>query len=458
MGPRCTGQTRGVLRYLAVGLLALLLTGGGAQSARDTAPANTSAPAISGTAREGETLSAASGSWSGSTPMSFSYRWQRCNSSGGSCGNIGGATGQTYRLTNGDVGRTIRVSVTASNSDGSSNAVSASTGIVGKGQQPINTALPTISGTAKEGERLTAHVGSWTSNPTSFSYQWLRCSSSGGGCKQVGENRSTYGLGSRDVGSTVRVEVRAGNAFGSNPATSAPTAVVVSRSPRPANTSPPTIAGTPQDGQTLVARVGSWTNAPTRFSYRWLRCDAVGSGCGSIGGVASQRLTSADIGHTIRVTVWAANKYGTSGGVTSAPTAAVASALPSGATKLPSGEISIPVSQVSLPQQLIITGVAFVPNRVRGRQAFAGRFRVTDTRGYAIRDALVYAIGLPYGWVRTAPEVATGTDGWAQITFLPTAAMPLRRASVVFFVRARKPGDSLLSGVSARRLVQVRIG
>ena len=66
--------------------------------------------------------------------------------------------------------------------------------------------------------------------------------------------------------------------------------------------------------------------------------------------------------------------------------------------------------------------------------------------------------GLPYGWVRTAPEVVTGTDGWSQITFLPTRSMPLRRAALVIFLRARKPGDSLLAGVSSRRLVQIGIG
>jgi hypothetical protein len=70
----------------------------------------------------------------------------------------------------------------------------------------------------------------------------------------------------------------------------------------------------------------------------------------------------------------------------------------------------------------------------------------------------VYAIGLPYGWIRPASEVVTGTDGWAQVTFLPTILMPLHRAAVVFFLRARKPGDNLLAGVSTRRLVQVRIG
>jgi hypothetical protein len=52
----------------------------------------------------------------------------------------------------------------------------------------------------------------------------------------------------------------------------------------------------------------------------------------------------------------------------------------------------------------------------------------------------------------------TGPDGWATIQFFPTRLMPLHRAAVVFFVRARKPGDNLLAGVTARRLVQVRIG
>ena len=83
---------------------------------------------------------------------------------------------------------------------------------------------------------------------------------------------------------------------------------------------------------------------------------------------------------------------------------------------------------------------------------------MTDTQGNVVRGALVYAIGLPQVWVRAAPEVVTGTNGWAQITFLPKRAMPLRRASLALFLRARKPGDSLLAGVSSRRLVQIRIG
>jgi hypothetical protein len=457
MGTRWVGNSARMWRLVAVVASVALLVGGAAQGARKTAPSNTSAPTISGTAREGETLTASSGSWSGTTPITFAYRWQRCNSSGGGCSNIGGASNQTYKLAHGDVGHAIRVSVTATNGDGSANAVSSATGVVTAGKEPKNTSPPTISGTAKDGETLTATTGSWNNNPTSFEYRWRRCNASGDGCKDTGQNKSTYKVVRDDVGSTIRVRVTAKNAFGSNDATSAPTAVVAPAGALPANTVLPVISGTVQDGQNLTASTGTWSNSPTKFAYQWLRCDSAGNSCATIGSGQMQRLTSSDVGHTIRVTVSATNQFGTSK-ATSAPTAVVAAALPGGAIKLPSGLISFPVQQVSLPQRLIISSVRFAPSRLTSRTAFTGRFRVSDTRGYVIRGALVYAIGLPYGWVRNAAEVTTGTAGWATITLLPTRLMPLHRAALVLFVRARKPGDNLLAGVSTRRLVQVRIG
>jgi hypothetical protein len=445
-------------KQVAVVIVVALLLGGAAQGARKAAPSNTSPPTISGTAREGETLTASGGSWSGSTPMTFSYRWQRCNSGGSNCGNVSGATSQTYTVAHGDVGRTLRVSVTASNSDGSANAVSNATAVVAKGQAPVNTGSPVISGTAKEGQTLTVSNGTWANNPTSFSYQWRRCDTSTTNCRDVGNDRQTYVLEQRDVGSTMRADVKATNAVGASTATSGATPIVAPRGPLPASTAPPVISGLAQDGQTLSASVGSWTNGPTRFTYRWLRCDSAGNNCDSIGSGSTQRLSSAEVGHRIRVSVTAANQYGSSGAATSPPTAVVTSALPGGAVKLPNGQVSLPVEAVLPPERLVISSAAFVPTRLHTRSAFIGRFRVTDTRGYVIRGALVYAIGLPYSWVRNAPEVVTGTDGWATIQFFPTSRMPLRRAALVFFVRARKGGDNLLSGVSARRLVQVGIG
>ncbi len=75
-------------------------------------PANTSLPTVSGTAREGSTLTAAAGTWTGS-PTGFAHQWRRCNASGASCVDIPSATGATHVLTAADVGSTIRVLVTA---------------------------------------------------------------------------------------------------------------------------------------------------------------------------------------------------------------------------------------------------------------------------------------------------------------------------------------------------------
>jgi len=433
-----------------VGVVAVLslLAGGSAEGAGKAAPTNTSAPSISGTAREGETLTASSGTWSGTAPISFSYRWQRCKPDGTSCSTNSG-NDQTYVVRSGDVGRRLRVSVTASNSEGSANAVSGPTTVVVKGLEPKNTAPPTISGVAKAGETLTATNGSWANNPTSFDYQWRRCNTAGSDCHDVGQNKATYPLGSGDVGSTIRVRVKTQNKFGSDSANSGPTAVVAPKGPLPANTALPTITGTPRSGQTLAANTGSWANSPTHYGYQWLRCDSAGNGCGTIGGSQTQRLGSSDVGHTIRVIVAATNQYGTSR-ATSVPTGIVGGAS--------SGGSAIGVEQVSLPNRLIISDVQFSPRRLSSRNAFIARFRVSDSRGHLVRGAAVYGIGLPYGWVRNAPEVSTGGDGWATIQFFPTRLMPLHKAALVFFVRARKPGENLLAGVSTRRLVQVGIG
>ncbi len=100
----------------------------------------------------------------------------------------------------------------------------------------------------------------------------------------------------------------------------------------------------------------------------------------------------------------------------------------------------------------------FSPTPATTRGVITARFHVSDNRGFSISGALVYVVGLPYGWVYGSPETPTDGTGWATIQIRPTAHMPLRRGDLVIFVRARKPGDNLLAGVSARRLVQEPIG
>jgi hypothetical protein len=94
-----------------------------------SAPTNTSPPAISGAAQDGQTLAGSSGSWSGS-PASYAYQWQRCDSSGAACVAIAGASSFTYAVQTADVGTVLRLAVTASNTAGSATAVSAQTAIV----------------------------------------------------------------------------------------------------------------------------------------------------------------------------------------------------------------------------------------------------------------------------------------------------------------------------------------
>lgn len=96
-------------------------------------PASTLRPAILSDALVGQTLTATNGQWTGS-PTSYGYQWLQCDSAGGSCFPISGATGKTYNVRFADVYSTLRVAVTAKNATASSAAVrSSSTGLV----QPV---------------------------------------------------------------------------------------------------------------------------------------------------------------------------------------------------------------------------------------------------------------------------------------------------------------------------------
>jgi hypothetical protein len=255
--------------------------------------------------------------------------------------------------------------------------------------------------------------------------------------------------------------VRAANSAGAASATSDPTAVVAGK---PVVATKPTISGTPQQGATLTANPGTWAGTqPITLTLQWQRCDRNGNSCVNLTGATRTTyvLASADVGHRMRVHVHAANSKGAAGSTSSAtPVIAAAAppapALPPGGLKLPDGSISIPVTSVSLPDQLIIDKVAFTPGVIRSRAPFQARFHVVNTKGYVVRDALVYMVGIPYGRILNVPEQPTAQDGWVTMTVQPTAKFPLvRGGSLVIFVRARKAGDNLLAGVSARRLVQV---
>jgi hypothetical protein len=201
-------------------------------------PASTASPtlvagdgtALNGAPEPGGTLGASAGGWSGTGVVGLSYGWRRCDSAGAACVPVGSAA-PTYAITSADSGHTLRVSVTASSAGGSTTATSPASGVVGgtapAGSAPANTSPPTISGSAQQGQTLTASTGAWSNSPTSYAYQWQRCDSNGSACASIAAaTGQTYALDAADAGSTLRAVVTATNAYGSASATSAATAAV----------------------------------------------------------------------------------------------------------------------------------------------------------------------------------------------------------------------------------------
>jgi hypothetical protein len=151
--PRQFGRNVGLgaLAVISLGVIVLsAVTRGGsvASAAAQYGPPNTAPPSISGTAQEGQTLTASAGTWTGSG-LTFGYQWQRCDEKGGSCADISSATGTTYKLQGVDVGNTLRVRVTATDSTGATaTATSAPTAAITATPKPPATGCPTGTGTA----------------------------------------------------------------------------------------------------------------------------------------------------------------------------------------------------------------------------------------------------------------------------------------------------------------------
>ena len=326
---------------------------------------------------------------------------------------------------------------------------------------PDNTAEPTISGRPEQGRTLSASRGSWTGGGLSFAYRWVRCGIGGGrpdgrDCTSIaGATGTRYTLAGADVGFRLRVRITATNSEGSQTVASNPTAVVVGP---PLNTALPIVSGTPLVDSTLTVSNGGWSGRqPISFSYGWLRCNTAGGECVAISGATGRtyRLTSSDVNRKLRVNVTARNAVGTTT-VLSSESGVVGVPLPPGAIRLPSGGVSIPPSSVPNDQRLIVSQVVFSPNPVSSRRGpVTVRVRVTDTRGYLVRDVAVFVRSTPR--VTSGSRLLTATDGWMTAQLVPLQSFPLRKQGhVQFFIKAYRSGDPALGGVAGYRLVQVR--
>ena len=335
---------------------------------------------------------------------------------------------------------------------------------------PDNTAEPRITGSATVGSELSASQGTWTGSPTSFAYQWVRCPRGGGlpsgaDCAAIGGATTTkYVVASADVDHRLRVRVTASNADGSRTVASNATALV--RAPdagRPVNVQAPALSGPAAQGQTLRVSPGTWNGQqPITFTFNWLRCDTAGNNCIQQAGFRDDAyvLREGDVGKTVRARVIARNSRGESSRLTAQSPAVQGPQGPAGVITLPNGEKSIPVTSVPSDQRLVVDQVQFSPSPVRSRtEPITVRIKVKDTRGFVVRDALVFFRSTPLV-TRNAQDQKTGQDGWLQLTVTPEQDFPeLRPAyAVQFFVKAFRQGDPELAGVAGYRLVQVPLG
>jgi hypothetical protein len=348
-------------------------------------------------------------------------------------------------------------------------AAAASTVTAKSAVAPSNASAPTISGQASAGSTVTANPGTWRgSAPITFQYQWRICGANGGACRDIGgATAQTYAIRSADVGNTLRVHVIASNGDGSSGATSDPTARIGPAADAPRNTSPPTISGDVSAGSTVTADAGSWSGAqPLTFQYQWRICGANGDACRDIKGATAStyKISSDDTGNTIRVQVVATNASG-SGNEVSAPTVRVASApaapapAPTGCPKLAAGATAANVADVAPPARLQIDRFVSSGAITTQMQSVTVRFHVSNTCGQSVSGASVYATAVPYRQVTVPAEVTTDASGWATLQFNRLAGFPAARSQqlMVMFVRARKPGEPTLAGISTRRLISLRV-
>ena len=203
-------------------------------------PVNSTTPSLVGMAQQGQTLTLTPGTWTDATAVTLSDVWESC--AGATCSAISPQPGATYTLTAADVGRTIQVVETATATDGTTTATSAPTATV-IALPPVNTAPPTIGGTAQEGQVLTLTHGQWSNSPT-ISDQWERCAAAA--CSAIsGQSGTTYTVTTADAGHTIEVLETATNSGGTTTASSAPTQTIV---PPPSEISAPSVVGIAIEG------------------------------------------------------------------------------------------------------------------------------------------------------------------------------------------------------------------
>ena len=296
----------------------------------------TGAPAITGTAQVGETLTADTSGIADSDGLDnavFSYQW--IANDGTTDTDIPGATGWTYTPVAEDEGKTIRVRVSFTDDAGNEETLTSATSAVveAKPNSPA-TGVPTIGGTAQVGDTLTADTSDIEDadglNNSTFSYQWLADD-----IEITGATSSTYTLTPDDEGKSIKVRGSFTDDAGNEESlTSGATVAVMAAEPEPNSpaTGAPVISGTVQVGETLTADTSGIADADglanATFSYQWIANDGTTDADISSATDPTYTLVTADEDKTVKVRVSFADDGGNEESLTSGATVAVMAAEP----------------------------------------------------------------------------------------------------------------------------------
>jgi hypothetical protein len=229
----------------------------------------------------------------------------------------------------------------------------------------------------------------------------------------------------------------------------------------PSNTGPPVVSGSPAIGKELSTTNGTWNGTtPLSFTYQWRRCDTTGGGCTNISTATDNtyKPQTADGGHTLRAVVTAKNSDG-SDSATSVPTAVVP-ATPVSNNGCPADKSlkTAPIAQLTPPARLQIVSFDVLSGPInKNTKSFTMKVRVGSTCSVNIKGASVYVTAVPYNQFSIPTEELTGDDGTTTLVFQRDANFPAssKQQQLTLFIRATKPGEDPLAGVSTRRLVAV---
>ena len=385
----------------------------------------TGLPAVNGTPRVGETLTADTSAIDdpdGLENVSYRYQWissqavidDVTGTSNIVSIEIPGETGQTYTLIPDDEGSTFQVRVTfTDDADYEQTLTSAATVAVAPPPNTEPTGLPAVTGTPQVGERLTADTSAiddadGLTNAT-FEYQWLHNQSvvdANTGTsyyinvEMPGETGSTYELVPADKGRTFAVRVSFTDDRGHSESLTSGNTVIVAARPNSEPTGLPAITGTPQVGETLTADTSAIDDEDglenAVFRYQWFASKS-GVILVLLGETSSTyTLAPTDEGYTFQVQVSFTDDADNQESLTSEATVAVAAAASASLT----------------------AGFQDLPDSHDGSTAFTFRVLFSEDVGISYVNMRDDAFSLSEGDVTGARRVDGRNDLW-EITVEP---------------------------------------